>query len=108
MDKMIMAVIPLEEAEKVLSILIDEGYTATFSETKGGILRQSQYTLFIGVNDKDVDRVCEIIHNNCMENTEVDIETGDDLDHENHTTYATKVGGAVLFIWDINKKISYK
>lgn len=107
MDKMIMAVIPREEAEKVLNILISEGYTATFSETKGGILRQSQYTLFIGVKNEDVDIVCEIIRNNCTQNAEVDVNINDDLNQQNATTYSTKIGGAVVFIWNIDKKITF-
>ena len=108
MDKMIMAVIPHEQAEKVLNILINEGLTATFSETKGGMLRQSQYTLFIAVNNEEVDNVCEIIRDNCRETTQVDINTGDELEQNSISSFSTKVGGAVVFIWDIDKKITFE
>jgi len=54
MNKMVMSVIPRDEAEMVLAALINGGHTATFLETKGGILRQSQYTLFTAVKEEDV------------------------------------------------------
>ena len=37
MNKMVMAVIPRDEAEHVLDALINAGYSATFMETKGGM-----------------------------------------------------------------------
>ena len=47
--KMIMAVVPRKYGDDVLANLINNGYTATYSETRGGMLRQSQLTLFIAV-----------------------------------------------------------
>ena len=65
MNKIVMAAIPHDEAEHVLDALINAGYSATFIETKGGMLRQSQYTLFAAVSSETLDDVCEIIKNSC-------------------------------------------
>jgi len=100
MEKMIMAVIPRDEAEKVLDALINNGFTATFAETKGGMLRQSQYTLYIAAKSKNVDQICELINNNCLEDIEINDQglAEQELAEESGSA---KVGGAVVFIWDL-------
>jgi len=103
MDKMVMVVIPRDEAEMVLDALISAGYTATFMETKGGMLRQSQYTLFIAVKNADLKKVCEIIKENCtvqISNMSGDLEREEMLTDE---TLSGKIGGAILFIWNLHK-----
>lgn len=103
MDKMVMAVIPRDEAETVLDALISSGYTATFMETKGGMLRQSQYTLFIAVKNTDLDKVCGIIKDNCtveIDNVEEEIDREDLFGDE---TISDKIGGAIIFMWDLHK-----
>lgn len=101
-----MAVIPRDEAEQVLDALINAGHTATFSETKGGMLRQSQYTLFIAVDAEQVDNVCSIIKINCTTDVPVDDELESELTSLSNEG-ATKVGGAIVFIWDIQKIETY-
>lgn len=106
MDKMIMTLIPRDEAEKVLDALINNGFTATFAETKGGMLRQSQYTLFSAVKSQDVKQVCELIKNNCL----ADVEINDDSLAQQEfaeESGSAKVGGALIFIWDIKSMRIY-
>jgi uncharacterized protein YaaQ len=103
MDKMVMVVIPRDEAETVLDSLISAGYTATFMETKGGMLRQSQYTLFIAVKNADLKKVCDIIKDNCtvqISNMSEDLQREEMLTDE---TMSGKIGGAILFIWNLHK-----
>jgi uncharacterized protein YaaQ len=100
MEKMIMAVIPRDEAEMVLDAIINNGFTATFAETKGGMLRQSQYTLFSAVKSEDVDRVIEIINKNCLSDVEID-DDGLAQQELAEESGSAKVGGAIIFIWDI-------
>ena len=103
MDKMVMVVIPRDEAETVLDALISAGYTATFMETKGGMLRQSQYSLFIAVKNADLKKVCDIIKENCtlqISNMNGDLEREEMLTDE---SLSGKIGGAILFIWNLHK-----
>lgn len=95
-----MAVIPRDEAEKVLDTLINNGFTATFAETKGGMLRQSQYTLFSAVKSEAVDQVCELIKTNCLAEVEIDDDSLAQQELAEESGFA-KVGGAIIFIWDI-------
>ncbi len=101
MNKMLMAVIPRDEAENVLNALINAGFSATFIETKGGVLRQSQYTIFTACPAKKLGEVCAIIKGNCTSDI--------DLDQDELTKQETlnnpgmqKIGGAVVFSWDLD------
>lgn len=98
-----MVVIPRDEAEMVLDSLISSGHTATFMETKGGMLRQSQYTLFIAVKNSDLNKVCAIIKENCT--VEISNINGD-IEHEElfgDDSTSSKIGGAIIFIWNLHK-----
>lgn len=94
MKKMIMAVIPKNEAELVLKALIEAGHTATFTESCGGILRQTQYSLFIAVEEEDLDKVQMIIKENCRQNVSLD-------NSSEFQAMNGGVGGSVVFVWDL-------
>ena len=106
MNKMVMAVIPRDEAEHVLDALINAGFAATFMETKGGMLRQSQYTLFTAFPAKKLDEVCAIIKDNCTSDIELD---EDDLTKQEilNSSGVQKIGGAVVFAWDLDRLETY-
>jgi uncharacterized protein YaaQ len=104
---MIMAVVPRDEAEYVLHALIAAGHTATFTESRGGILRQAQYTLFIAVDDEDVKKVLTIIDENCHSQVLFEPEGGmtspASLALPPRGTGTARVGGAVIFVWDLER-----
>jgi len=106
MNKMVMAVIPHDEAEHVLDALINAGFSATFMETKGGMLRQSQYSLFTAVSTETLDNVLDIIKNNCKTDIALD---EDDLTKQEilENSGAQKLGGAVVFVWDLDRLETY-
>ena len=106
MNKMVMAVIPRDEAEHVLDALINAGFSATFMETKGGMLRQSQYSLFTAVSTETLDNVLGIIKNSCKTDIALD---EDDLTKQEilENSGAHKLGGAVVFVWDLDRLETY-
>lgn len=99
--KMIMAIMPRDEAERVLQALVSANMTATFVETRGGMLRQAQMTLFIAVEPDDVERVLSIVENTCRSQPVVESAESD----EAHAPMPVRpqLGGAVVFIWDIER-----
>ena len=107
--KMVMAVVPRDEAEGVLSALIAAGYSATFTESRGGMLRQAQYTLFVGVDEQALTRVLDIIHDSC--HSDVQVESGEDTARtptfRAPTPASVRVGGAVIFVWDLEQFAVY-
>jgi len=102
--KMVMAVVPRDEAEGVLNSLITAGQTATFTESRGGMLRQAQYTLFIGVDASALDQVLDIIRESC--HSSVQVANGGEAGYP-ATAFpspaSASVGGAVVFVWDLEQ-----
>jgi len=99
--KMVMAVVSRDEAECVLQDLIEAGHSATFVESRGGMLRQAQQMLFIAVENKDLDDLLAIIHGGCHSEVLVECtEPSESLSPVPEQT-GTRVGGAVVFVWDL-------
>jgi len=99
--KMIMAIMSRDEAERVLQALIAANLTATFMETRGGMLRQAQMTLFIAVEPDDVERVLSIVESTCRSQPVVESAEGDAAPAP--MPVKPQLGGAVVFIWDIER-----
>lgn len=106
MKRMLMTVLPRDAAEGLLGALVNAGYTATFMESRGGMLRQSQMSLFTAVDTEELEKVLQIIRDNCS--TEVFVESQDDVSYSfGQTSLTTGVGGAVVFIWRIEAIETY-
>jgi uncharacterized protein YaaQ len=129
--KMVMAIVDREEALLVLEALIAAGYTATFNDSRSGFLRQSKQTLHIGVAEEKLEHVLSIIRDNCrsgVETTETEMAASLESSRQGFahassfsrssaegsslvalaasvsaTRTHTQVGGAVVFVWDIDR-----
>lgn len=101
--KMVMAVVPSSNAEDVLDALINNGYTATYAQTKGGMLRQSQYSLFIAVNKDKLQEVLDIIKNSCRTQVKMSTFPADDEESIGTSPIIADLGGAIAFVWDIDQ-----
>ena len=102
--KMMLAIVPKTEAEYVLNALVDAGFTATFTETEGGVLHQQQLTLFIIVNENEVERVLALIAENCR--MEMAITQKEDATVAVRSSAAPSIsdtGGAIVFIWSVDR-----
>jgi uncharacterized protein YaaQ len=106
-DKMVMAIVGRQEAVLVLEALIAAGYTATFSDSRSGMLRQAMETLFIGVESDKLDHVLSIVRDNCRSRIEArEAEAGTALPVSPRRTFA-EVGSAVVLVWDIDRFETY-
>jgi uncharacterized protein YaaQ len=104
--KMVMAIMPRDEAERVLRALVAARYTATYVETRGGMLRQAQMTLFIAVEDQDLDKVLGIIENTCR--SEIIVEAVEEEEAAPAPMPAKpRLGGAVVFVWNVERSETY-
>ena len=104
--KMIMAIVPKKYGDDVLSALINAGFTATYSETRGGMLHQSQLTLFIAVRISDVQTALNVITDSCNEIESIRQGYGLQADTEPHMANDGAPLGkssAVVFIWTLDK-----
>ncbi len=101
--KMVMVVVPANTADAVLDALINAGHTATYAETHGGMLQQSQYSLFIAVKKEQLDEILGIIKDNCMTRVEMSTHTTDETKSFGKSPVTAELGGAIAFIWDIDR-----
>lgn len=103
MKKMVMTVVPRDGAEDLLNALVNSGYTATFMESRGGMLRQSQLSLFTAVDEEELEKVLSIVRSSCS--SEIPVEKSQNSEEISYSFGQTRitsgVGGAVIFIWTI-------
>ena len=101
--KMVMVVVPSNTAEDVLDALVQAGHTATYAETSGGMLRQSQYSLFIAVKKEQLDEIKQIIQDNCRTSVQMNTRIAEDSeDRRKKSSITADLGGAIAFIWDLD------
>lgn len=88
--KLIIAIIQDEYINKVSKALLEEKIKTTKLASTGGFLKSGSTTLFIGVEDDQVDRVVDLIR-------EISMSREVQRDGEEYVT----VGGANLFIMNM-------
>jgi uncharacterized protein YaaQ len=69
--KLIVAIVHNEDAGALVNALLDKEFRATRLNSSGGFLKQSNATIFLGVEDADVDEVMSIVRANCTSRTQV-------------------------------------
>lgn len=89
--KLIIAIIQDEYITKVIRTLMENKIRTTKLSSTGGFLKSGNTTLFIGVEDRAVDNVVELIRKECASKK---VKSGND---------EITVGGANLFVMDIDK-----
>lgn len=115
MMKMLMVVVPKKNGDDLLSALLEAGYSATFFETRGSMLRRSQITMFIALNETEVPKVLGIIRRSCLAcgqqihygyGLPLTSETLDDVVVEKVMPVEDDPNvrsGAVVFIWTLDQ-----
>lgn len=102
--KLLLTIVQDADAAKLEQALRERSFQSTKMASTGGFLREGNTTLIIGVEDKDVALVQEIIHANCRERTKV-VTAGSPL-HAVEGAFASQpmevpVGGAIVFVLNI-------
>ena len=102
--KMIMAVVPRDNTECVLQALVGAGHTATFVESRGGVLRQTKKMLFIAVKNDDLEQVLAIIQDSCHCQDQAG-PAGAEEGSPSPTPAAVTadLGGTPVFVWDLDR-----
>lgn len=104
--KMIMAVVHDEDSHKLVERLFNAGYSSTKLASTGGLLRTGNTTLFIGVEQEQVDNAIEIIKETCQTNKRISlINPPTSTMTEGYMPYPIEVvvGGATIFVLDVDQ-----
>ncbi len=107
MKKMIMAVVPRDQGSQVLEMLITAGYPVTFAESRGGVWRQAQYTLYACVEEERVEDALRIIAENCRAQVEVETANVATTSAPHSIQRIAGLGGAAVFVWDVERVEMY-
>lgn len=104
--KLIIAIVHDEDVHHLIEDLTKEKYRVTKLATTGGFLKAGNTTLLTGVEEDQVDRVIEIIKDNCQtRNQTVTSPTPMAGAAGVFIPYPieVKVGGATVFVVDIEQ-----
>ncbi|MBQ4089861.1 MAG: cyclic-di-AMP receptor, partial [Clostridia bacterium] len=69
--KLIIAIVQDEDASRLISNLMNEGFSVTKLATTGGFLRSGNTTLLLGVNDDRFDAAMAVIEKVCKSRKQV-------------------------------------
>lgn len=102
--KLIIAIVQDEDAQKVTSTLMNDGYSITKLATTGGFLRAGNTTFLIGVDEDRLENALELIENACKSRKQV--ATSPSPVSEPTGVYVpypveVTVGGATVFVVDV-------
>ena len=102
--KMIIAIVHDEDSSRLVSNLMNEGYSVTKLATTGGFLRAGNTTLLMGVNDDKLDGAIKIIEKVCKSRKQIAPSpspiagvTGAYVPYP----IEVMVGGATVFVMDV-------
>lgn len=102
--KLVIAIVNNDDATNVANELLNKGYPATKMASTGGFLRLGNTTFLVGVSEKDVDSVLEIIKEHSSKRMQLisDNEPYSMTDKPQQTVQVT-VGGATVFVVDVDR-----
>ncbi|MDO4548683.1 MAG: cyclic-di-AMP receptor [Clostridia bacterium] len=104
--KLIIAIVQDEDASRLVSTLMNEGYGVTRLATTGGFLRAGNTTLLVGVDDEKCQGALDVIEKTCKcrkqmasSPTPVAGSMGVYVPYPIEVT----VGGATVFVLDVDQ-----
>lgn len=104
--KLIIAIVQDEDASRLISSLMNEGYSVTKLATTGGFLRSGNTTLLLGVDDNKFDGAMAVIEKVCKSRKQ--IATSPSPMAGSTGIYApypieVMVGGATIFVLNVEQ-----
>ncbi|GAB7387239.1 cyclic-di-AMP receptor [Bacillaceae bacterium] len=99
--KLIIAVVQDKDSGRLSAALVKAGFRATKLASTGGFLRSGNTTFLIGVEDPQVDRVLQIIKENCHSREQLVTPVSPiGPSAESYLPYPVEVqvGGATVFV----------
>lgn len=104
--KLVMAVVQDKDSNRLLDGLVEKDFQATKLASTGGFLKAGNTTFMIGVKDKEVDQVLDIIKENCKSREQLVAPIspmGGNADSYVPYPVEVQVGGATVFILPVEQ-----
>ena len=105
--KLIIAIVQDEDSSKLVSKLMQDGFSVTKLATTGGFLKAGNTTLLLGVEEERMQDAIHLIETVCKSRKQITSAPAAlaGMAHGEYTTYAVEVtvGGATMFILSIEQ-----
>ena len=106
--KLIIAIVQDEDASRLISNLMSEGYSVTKLATTGGFLRAGNTTLLVGVDDDRFQAAMDVIEKVCKSRKQIAPSPASMVGMPgSYTPYPIEVvvGGATIFVLTVDQFI---
>ncbi len=105
--KLLVCIVQDEDVNPLVDELTEKQFRLTKLATSGGFLKAGNTTLFIGVEDDELDCALEIIEKNCKTRQITTSLLTVTMPGDAFIPYPldVKVGGATVFVLDVDKFI---
>ena len=105
--KLIIAIVQDEDASRLISNLMSEGYSVTKLATTGGFLRAGNTTLLLGIDDEKIEKAMGIIEHVCKSREQITASATHMSGGTSgvYVPYPIKVtvGGATVFVLEVSQ-----
>ena len=104
--KLIIAIVQDEDASRLVSKLMNEGFGVTKLATTGGFLRAGNTTLLVGVDDQKFDAAMDVIEKVCKSRKQIaTAPTSMSGVNGVYSPYPIEVmvGGATVFVLSVDQ-----
>lgn len=105
--KLIICIVQDQDAGALIDDLTDQEYRVTKLSSTGGFLKSGNTTLLVGVEDEEVPPVLKLIEDNCKTRELTTSLLTVTMPGDTYIPYPleVKVGGATVFILDVERHI---
>ena len=106
--KLIIAIVQDEDASRLLSTLMQQGFGVTKLATTGGFLKAGNTTLLLGIEDSRLDEAIQAIESVCKSRKQISTAASTMIGGMTHGEYSSypievTVGGATLFVLSVDQ-----
>ena len=108
--KLIIAIVQDEDASRLISTLMNEGYSVTKLATTGGFLRAGNTTLLLGGEDDRVKGALDVIERVCKSRKQIATSPSPVAGTSGvYAPYPSEVvvGGATVFVLDVEQFVKF-
>lgn len=99
--KLIFAIVQDQDAGNVIDALTEKRFRVTKLSTSGGFLKAGNTTLMMGVEEKDMDELFDILEENCSVREEATSMVSMPY------PLNVRIGGATIFILEVSEYNRY-
>ena len=109
--KLVIAIVQDEDASRLITAMMKEGYGVTKLATTGGFLRAGNTTLLTGVEDEKLDHCLEFIEKTCKSRRQIINSNVGAFDttiaSAPHSNIEIMIGGATVFVLTVEQFKKY-